>query len=208
MLVLVPLLLLAGCRRDMQDQPRLEPFEASSLFANGMASRPLPAGTVARGQLRDDTRLYEGKDEAGEFVAELPLPLDRELLLRGRSRFEIYCSVCHDSTGSGRGMIVRRGFKQPTSFHDARLQEESPGYFYDVMTNGFGVMSDYASQLPVEDRWAVVAYIKALQLSQRAVLADLPSELQDQFHDALALQASHHEAGHGEHADAEGGHHE
>jgi len=201
-------LLLGGCRQDMQDQPKLEPFEASSLFANGMASRPIPAGTVARGQLRADSRLYLGQDAAGEPLTELPLPLTRELLLRGRGRFEIYCSVCHDSTGQGRGMIVRRGFKQPPSLHEERLRQMPVGYFYDVISNGFGVMSGYGRQLPVADRWAIVAYLQALQLSQNAVLADLPSHLQQEFQDALAQQAGASEAGDDGHADAAGDHHE
>ena len=176
-----------GCRQDMHDQPRLEALEASTFFANGMASRDLPAGTVAWGDLRADTRLYEGRSETGDFVETLPVAITRELLDRGQSRYEIFCSVCHDSTGGGRGMIVRRGFKQPPPLYEQRLRDLPSGYFYDVITNGFGLMSSYAPQIPVEDRWAIVAYVRALQLSQTAVLADLPADLQTEFRQALTV---------------------
>ena len=166
----------------MHDQPKLQPLEASSFFANGMASQALPAGTVARGLLREDTHLWQGKDANGELVDALPMELTRELVERGHDRYEIYCSLCHDSVGSGRGMIVRRGFKQPPPLYEQRLKEMPAGYFFDVMTTGFGLMSSYAKQIPVEDRWAIVAYIRALQLSQTSVLAELPQELQDDFH--------------------------
>ncbi len=179
-------LAILGCRQDMHDQPRLEALEASAFFDDGMASRQLPAGTVARGQLREDTHLWQGKDENGELVDALPMELTRELVERGRTRYEIYCSVCHDSTGGGRGMIVRRGFKQPPPLWEQRLKGLPAGYFFDVMTAGFGLMSSYAKQIPVEDRWAIVAYVRALQLSQGSALAELPRDVQDEFHQALA----------------------
>ncbi|MEM7356993.1 MAG: cytochrome c, partial [Acidobacteriota bacterium] len=167
-IVAVLCLTALGCRQDMHDQPKLQPLEASAFFENGMASRHPPAGTIARGFLREDTHLWQGKDSGGELVTSLPAEIEvtRALLERGQDRFEIYCSVCHDSTGGGLGMIVRRGLKQPPPLYEQRLQEMPVGYFFDVMTNGFGLMSSYAKQLPVEDRWAVVAYIRALQLSQ------------------------------------------
>lgn len=196
------LLALVGCRQDMHDQPKLQPFEQSNFFADGKASRPLPAGTVPRGHLREDTRLYEGKDEAGNLVDRLPVELTRELLERGRDRYEIYCSVCHDSTGGGRGMIVRRGFKQPPPLYEQRLKDMPDGYFFDVMTTGFGLMSSYAKQVPVADRWAIVAYLRALQRSQSSVLAELPQDLQTHFHAALADAAAAPADGHG----ADGGH--
>jgi hypothetical protein len=166
----------AACRQDMHDQPKLEPLEASTFFADGRASRAPVAGTVARGQLREDPLRYRGLDPDGSFARTIPIPVDAALLRRGRERFDIFCSPCHDRAGSGRGMIVRRGFKQPSSFHVERLRAERPGYFFDVITNGFGQMSSYAGQVPVDDRWAIAAYIRALQLSQYAppeLLADL-----------------------------------
>lgn len=190
-ILLVIAFLASGCRQDMHDQPKIEPYEENAFFADGVGSRAIPAGTVARGFLRDDRHLWEGVDAGGNAVDTLPseLPIDRELLLRGKNRFEIYCSVCHDSAGSGRGMIVRRGFKQPPPLYEDRLIEQPLGYFFDVITNGFGVMSGYQNQIPVEDRWAITAYIRALQLSQAASLASLPADLQTEFHQALAASA-------------------
>lgn len=181
-----------GCRQDMHDQPRIDALEGHDFFTNGMGARELPEGTVARGQLRADTHLYEGKDAAGDFVDALPaqLPLSRELLVRGQDRYGIYCTPCHDATGSGRGMIVRRGLKQPTAFHEARLQAMPLGYFYDVMTNGYGIMSSYKVQVPVEDRWAIAAYIRALQASQTQPLNEMSAAEQQEFHDALAAAAA------------------
>jgi mono/diheme cytochrome c family protein len=173
----------AGCRQDMHDQPRYEPLEASDFFGDGMSARPLIEDTVARGHLRENPALYTGLDSAGQPMAELPVPLTRELLTRGRERFGIYCTPCHGLLGNGEGMVVRRGFKQPTSFHAQRLREEAVGYFFDVATNGFGVMPSYATMIPVEDRWAIAAYIQALQLSQ-----DAPTSVLDE-HDLEALEA-------------------
>jgi len=164
-----------ACRQDMHDQPRYEPLEASKFFADGMASRQLPEGTVARGHLGDDVAFTTGKDATGNVVAELPMPATREVLTRGRGRFDVFCSPCHGRLGDGTGMAVRRGFKQPPSFHDDRLRDSPVGYYFDVMTHGFGVMPSYAAAIPPEDRWAIAAYVRALQLSQRAHLADLES---------------------------------
>jgi mono/diheme cytochrome c family protein len=187
-------LLAIGCRQDMHDQPKIEPLEANAFFADGMGARPLPAGTVARGQLRDDVHLWQGKDAAGELVDSLPdgVELSRELLEHGRTRYEIFCSVCHDSTGSGRGMIVRRGFKQPPPLYQERLLAMPMGYFYDVVTNGYGLMSSYSKQLSVSERWAVVAYLRALQLSQTADLGELPGPWQEEFHAAAEAVAAEH----------------
>jgi len=179
-------LLASGCRQDMHDQPKLQPLEGSSFFDNGMASRPIPAGTVAYGHLRENTHMWQGKDASGELVDGLPMAVTRDLLEHGQTRYEIYCSVCHDSTGGGRGMIVRRGFKQPPPLYEERLKEMPDGYFFDVMTVGFGLMSSYAKQLSAEDRWAVVAYIRALQLSQTSVLSELPPATQEAFRRTLA----------------------
>lgn len=172
-LCLLPLL-LAGCRQDMHDQPRYKPFARSDFFADGRSERPLVPGTVARGWLREDARVYTGKQGAA-FVAEFPLPVDLELVQRGRERFEIFCAPCHGRTGAGNGMVVQRGYRKPTTFHIDRLRHEKPGYFFDVITNGFGAMPDYATQIPVRDRWAIVAYVRALQLSQYASVDDVPA---------------------------------
>lgn len=183
---LVVVLILVGCRQDMHDQPRIEPLEAHAFFADGMGARQLPAGTVARGMLQEDSHLYTGKDESGAFVSTLPagIELNREFLERGQNRFDIYCGVCHDSTGGGRGMIVRRGFKQPQPYSEQRLLDMPLGYFFDVMTQGYGVMSSYAKQVPVEDRWAIAAYIRVLQ-SRTQYLDDLPAAEQTEFREAL-----------------------
>lgn len=169
-------LVVPGCRMDMHDQPKVQPYEKSDFFADGRAARPLPAGTVARGKLEADSWFYEGKTATGELVAIFPAPVSRADLDRGRERFDVYCSPCHDRTGGGNGMIVQRGYVQPSSFHIDRLRAAPVGHFYSAITNGFGVMPSYAKQIPAGDRWAIVAYIKALQLSQNAKLTDVPPE--------------------------------
>jgi hypothetical protein len=150
----------------MHHQAKIKPFRESRFFSDGTSARALPEGTVARGFLRGDAALSRGQGPDGKFVERIPVPLTRELLLRGRERFNIFCSPCHGRTGQGQGMIVERGFKHPTSFHADRLRAERAGYFFDVMTNGFGQMSGYAVQVTPEDRWAVVAWIRTLQASQ------------------------------------------
>lgn len=172
---LVAFCALAACRQDMHDQPRYEPLEASTFFADGRASRGLVPGTIAVGQLRDDTHLHAGKTGAG-FATEFPAPVTHDVLLRGKERFNVYCSPCHDRAGGGLGMIVRRGFRRPPSLHEERLRKAEPGYLFDVITKGFGVMQPYANELTAEDRWAVVAYLRALQRSQNATLAEVPDE--------------------------------
>lgn len=164
---------LGACRQEMADQPRVDPLEASAFFRDGRAARPLVPGTVARGSWPEDEQLRTGK-VGGVLAANFPFPVTGEVLARGRDRFDVFCSPCHDHTGSGQGMIVRRGFRRPESFHAERLRQAPPGHFVDVMTNGFGAMKDYAAQLPPRDRWSVAAYIRALQLSQNARLADVP----------------------------------
>ena len=167
------LALLAACRQDMHDQPKLEPLEPSRFFDDQRASRPIPPGTVARGHLEADTALYAGV-VGGAMVEEFPFAVSHETLARGRERYDIFCSPCHDRTGGGRGMIVQRGFKQPPPLHDARLRDVPAGYLFQVIGNGFGVMPGYAAQVPARDRWAIAAYVRALQLSQHATLADVP----------------------------------
>ena len=162
------------CRQDMQDQPKYKNLRGSAFFDDHRSARPVVEDTVARGSLWQDDRFTTGK-ENGKPVAALPVPLTRELLERGRSRYGIYCTPCHGLTGNGQGIVVQRGFRQPPSFHIDRLREVPVGYFFDVMSHGFGAMPDYAAQVPVDDRWAIVAYIRALQLSQHASLADVPA---------------------------------
>jgi mono/diheme cytochrome c family protein len=149
----------------MADQPRYEPLEESPFFSDGRSSRPLPAGVVARGFLQQAN---------GEAGATYPMPVTVEVMKRGQERYNIFCAPCHDYIGSGNGMAVRRGFRRrPPSFHIDRLREAAPGHFYDVIANGFGAMNDYAMQIAPPDRWAIVAYIRALQLSQNAGGQDL-----------------------------------
>ena len=172
----------AGCelRQAMYNQEKYEPLEASAFFADGLSFRPQVEGTVARGHLRLDEHFYQGTVQ-GQLAETLPVPVDRPLLARGRARYDIFCAPCHDRTGAGNGLIVQRGLKQPPSFHQERLREVPVGHFYDVITNGFGVMYSYASRIPVADRWAIVAYLKALQLSQNLEWDQLPAEDQRQL---------------------------
>ncbi len=165
---------LAACQQDMANQPRHEPLEATPFFKDGRSARPPVPGTVARGQLRENDHLYTGKVN-GQLAATFPFPVTREVMERGRERFTIYCTPCHGALGDGLGMIVSRGLKAPPSFHIDRLREIPPGHFFDVMTNGLGAMQDYSAQINVHDRWAIVAYIRALQLSQNATLNDAPA---------------------------------
>ena len=222
---------VAGCRSDMQDQPRYEAYEKSEFFADGLASRKPPQGTVARGYLREDRHLYTGKNQSGaggaaaggnqqsapnaspgqnaansasggqqqqqgqtgagggaaggqsdpNNVDAFPFPVTMEVLNRGRERYEIFCSMCHGATGNGDGMVVRRGFKKPPAYGEDRLRQERVGHFFDVITNGWGSMPNYAAQIPVRDRWAIVAYIRALQASQQGTPADVPADKRNQL---------------------------
>ena len=172
--------LVGGCRQDMHDQQKIEPLEGTPFFPDGRGSRQPVEGTVARGLLKEDRHLYEGRfgeDAAGpqgELVDTFPMPVDRQLLLRGRERYDIYCSPCHSRTGDGDGMIVRRGFQRPPTFHRDELRTQKVGYLYEVISKGLGVMPSYAAQIPVRDRWAIVAYLRVLQLSQMARIEDVP----------------------------------
>ncbi len=163
---------LGGCRQDMHDQAKYEAFERNEFFDDQRASRPPLPGTVARGHLAEDAAFYLGEAD-GALVATAPVSLDQALLARGRERYDIYCSPCHDRVGTGNGMIVERGYKQPPSLHEQRLRDAPDGYMFQAITNGFGVMPSYAPQIAVRDRWAIVAYIRALQLSQAATATDL-----------------------------------
>jgi mono/diheme cytochrome c family protein len=165
--------LLAGCRLDMHVQPKYLPYEPSSFFDDGRSERQPVPGTVARGELRVDDHLYKGKVD-GKLADQFPFPITANDILRGQQRFNIYCSPCHDYTGSGRGMIIQRGFPPPPSFHIDRLRQAPVGHFFDVMTNGYGMMYSYAARVSPQDRWRIAAYIRALQLSEHATTADVP----------------------------------
>lgn len=197
--LLLLLLISAGCRRDMQDQPKIKPLRGTTFFGDGLGSRQPIEGTIPRGYLRSNTEYFTGK-KAGAAVASatpqqqiagaqgnapanaqtssfpddidtFPLPVTSEVVARGRERYEIFCSACHGSTGNGDGMIVRRGFRRAASFNDDRLRQAPVGHFFDAMTNGWGAMPSYAAQIPVQDRWAIIAYIRALQMSQQNIAA-------------------------------------
>ncbi len=174
-LSLASLCVLSACRQDMHDQPKYIPLRESTFFGDERSARPIVAGTVARGQLHDDTLLYTGK--VGDKDADqFPFPIDATTMARGQERFNIYCSPCHGRTGQGDGMVVRRGYRRPPTFHQDRLRNAPVGHFFDVITNGFGAMPDYAAQVKVEDRWAIVAYVRALQASEHAAAADVPAD--------------------------------
>jgi mono/diheme cytochrome c family protein len=187
------LVFATACRQDMQDQPKMKPYRATAFFQNGMSSRPPVPGTVARGYLRADTEFFTGKKSgtraatsaAGQQAAppgataaqgtiaypddveEFPLPITYDVVKRGKERYEIFCSACHGMTGNGDGLIVRRGFRRAASFHSDSLRQAPVGHYFDAVTNGWGAMPSYAAQIPAQDRWAIVAYIRALQLSQQ-----------------------------------------
>ena len=163
----------AGCRQDMHDQPKYIPLRESTFFGDERSARPLVANTVARGQLHDDVLLYTGKLD-GENATVFPFPVDEALMARGRERYDIFCSPCHGRTGTGDGMVVRRGYRTPPTLHSDRLRSASVGHFFDVITNGSTAMPPYAAQITAEDRWAIVAYVRALQLSEHADLSDVP----------------------------------
>ena len=169
----------------MAEQPKVGALQASPFFADGSGSRPLIEGTVSRERGGIDPVFFTGQGPTG-LVSELPIELSYELLLRGQERYDVFCSMCHGYTGEGDGMIVRRGFPRPASFHEQRLLDASVGYYFSAMTNGFGRMYSYASRIPAEDRWAIAAYVKALQLSQNATIDDVPADVRR----ALELGAS------------------
>ena len=171
---LLAVLAWAGCRQDMHDQPRFKPLAKSDFYADMRSAREPVEGTVARGQLHEDTYFYTGKigNNPGDYM---PFAVTEEVLARGQERYNIFCAPCHSRVGDGNGTVPARGFpRKPPSYHIARLQKAPLGYFYDVIANGFGIMPDYAPQIPPRDRWNIVAYIRALQLSQTATTADVP----------------------------------
>lgn len=175
-LAVVTVLLLAGCRQDMHNQPHFKPLAESDFYGDLRSARPPVDGTVARGHLEADSYFYTGMlpgtNTPGDYM---PFPVTEQVLTRGRERYDIYCAPCHSRLGDGNGIVPSRGFaRKPPSYHIERLRKAPVGYFFDVITHGFGLMQDYASQVPPEDRWAIVAYIRALQLSQNAPAAEIP----------------------------------
>ncbi len=176
------LLFLASCKghgptlQQMADQPKYDPLEASSFFADGMSARPRIPGTVARGELANDGYLSTGKINNAEGDG-FPFAITTEVMNRGEERFNVYCSPCHSRLGDGQGMVPSRGYRHPPSFHTDTLRNAKTGHFFDVITHGFGSMPPYAVQVPPRDRWAIIAYIRALQLSQNATMDDVPLEM-------------------------------
>jgi hypothetical protein len=182
-------LLLSGCRLDMHIQPKYLPYEPTDFFADGRSERQPVPGTVARGQLRLDELMFSGR-ENGVVVDKFPFPITKADLDRGRERYNVYCTPCHDYTGTGRGMIVQRGFPQPPSYHIQRLRDAPAGHFFEVMTNGFGAMYSYAARVEPADRWRIAAYIRVLQLSRDAKIDDVPeSERANLSHESADNQA-------------------
>lgn len=175
MLTSVAIFAIAGCRQQMADQPHQRPLEPSNFFDDGMASRPVEPGTVARAGKEQNGLHFHSKVD-GKLVDTFPFEVTMEVLARGQERYEIFCSPCHDRLGTGQGMIVRRGFTPARSFHDPRLRDAPAGHFFEVITQGFGQMPSYANQLSEQDRWAVIAYIRALQFSRNVRLDQLPPE--------------------------------
>ena len=171
----------AACRQDMHDQPKYIPLRPSDFFSDGRSERPLLEGTVARGHLKDDIAFYAGKGPDGKPVDAFPFPVTKEVVERGQQRFNIYCTPCHGRLGNGDGMIPRRGFRHPPTYHQDRLRNVPNGYIFDVISTGFGAMPDYSAQIQPRDRWAIVAYVRALQLSQNAAIADVPADARGQL---------------------------
>ena len=178
--LLVLLASAIGCRQDMHDQPKYTAYKPSDFFADRRSARPIVEGTIAQGQLNDDELLYTGR-VGGQPATQFPFVIDDAVMRRGRERYDIFCSPCHGLAGEGDGMVVQRGYRRPPSFHIDRLRQAPPGHLYDVMTSGFGAMPDYAAQIPVRDRWAIAAYMRALQLSQNATVAEIPPDARGQL---------------------------
>lgn len=187
--LLVAVVLVSGCRIDMHLQPKYLPYEPTDFFADGRSERQPVAGTIARGQLRLDEFFYTGKENGAE-ANMFPFPITHQDLERGRERYNIYCTPCHDYAGTANGMIVQRGFPVPPSFQTQRLREAPVGHFFGVMTNGFGVMYSYADRVEPADRWRIAAYIRVLQLSQGATLADVPDDQKQKLNAQPAEQGA------------------
>ena len=192
---LLTLALASGCRQKMANQPRYDPLEPSDFFSDGMSARPRVAGTVARGEMSDDPFFDSGKRN-GQVADGFPMGVTLELVNRGHERFDIYCAQCHGRVGDGNGMIPSRGYRRPPSFHTETLRKAPTGHLFDVMTNGFGAMPPYKNQIPPRDRWAIAAYIRALQLSQHATIEDVPVTERGQLDSGGLKPAAPPEGGH------------
>jgi cytochrome c553 len=176
------LLVFSGCRQDMHNQPKYVPYRSSEFFQDGLSERQQVVHTVARGELHEDTYLYTGKvgiKEGDRF----PFPITQAVMERGRERYDIYCSPCHSRVGDGNGMIVKRGYRQAANFHDQKYASQTVGHYYDVISHGSGAMPDYATQLEPADRWAIAAYIRALQYARNGTLSDVPADQRGQLKD-------------------------
>jgi Cytochrome C oxidase, cbb3-type, subunit III len=186
--LVLALVVLPGCRSEMYDQPRFEPYEASDFFDDGASARPLVLGTVPRRDASEQGpwshELFTTGKTDGKLTETLPFSVDRSVLERGQDRFRIFCTPCHGELGDGRGIIVQRGFNPPPSFHGDEVRNKPVGHYFDVMTRGFGTMYSYAARIPARDRWAIAAYIRALQVSQHAVAADLSADDKSQLEGA------------------------
>lgn len=187
---------VSACRQDMHDAPRYEAYEANSFYADGRASRETPSGTVARGWERADDVFYTGRLSDGLPTEQIPMPVTAQDMQRGRDRYTVYCTPCHGILGDGQGMVVQRGLRRAATFHDERLRNVRIGYLYDVATNGFGAMQGYAEQIPARDRWLIVAYVRALQLSQHAPVADVPADKRAELDRPATAPAAAAPAGH------------
>jgi Cytochrome C oxidase, cbb3-type, subunit III len=172
-----------GCHLDMYDQPKYKPLSSSSFYSNGQSSRPLIEGTVPRGQVHTDELLYTGKIN-GNFADVFPFPITREVVERGQDRFNTFCTPCHGRLADGDGMVVQRGFPKPPSFHADSVRTEPAGFYFDVISNGFGRMYSYAPSVPVHDRWAIVAYIRALQLSWMVPISEVPDSVRTKLEES------------------------
>ena len=176
MTVILFVLALAGCRQDMHNQPKFKPLGASDFFPDGRSARPLVPGTIDQRQINEDPAYLTGLENFRP-VETLPFPVSRQVLERGRERFNIFCMPCHGELADGNGMVAQRGYLHPPSFHDDRLRAAPVGHFFDVITYGLGGMPDYSQLIPVDDRWKIIAYVRALQLSEHATLADVPPDI-------------------------------
>lgn len=188
-LLVATVLLSLSCRQEMRDDSRVKPYQETPFFLDRNSSRPLVKGVVARGEAQTDDFFYAGQIN-GHLVRGFPAPVTLDELKKGRERYNVYCSVCHGFTGTGDGMIVQRGFPTPPSFHDQRLREAPEGHFFNVITNGYGAMYSYASRVETSERWAIIAYIRALQHARNATVNDVPAEDRLQ----LTLPSEGHEA--------------
>ena len=182
MLVIVSLCsICSACRQDMQDQPKYKPLGKNDFFLDGRNSRPVPANTIAVDELNDNDSYHTGAMTGGGFLDTIPVNVDAKLLNRGRDRYDIFCSPCHGRLGDGNGMVAQRGVRAPANLHTNRLRSVPPGYLFQVITNGYGAMGDYDDQVEVDDRWAIVAYIRALQFSRDAIVNDVPAAARAQL---------------------------